>query len=345
MIRNNKILTVAIHILCWGLFISLPYLSANMRNDDFPRFSFWESFLLTLPSMLIFYADYSFLAGKFLLQKRNATMFIICNIIAIAICICLWQLIHEYISPAIDIRPHPHRPPMWEIISRNSISLALVGALGVALKSLQYIYVKRVELEQYEKEKIAAELQSLKTQLNPHFLFNSLNNIYALAAIDDKKTQSAIHDLSNLLRYVLYKSNEDTVPLENEINFIKAYCDLMKLRFDDSVNISINDDSANLSQKQVSPMLFIVLVENAFKHGINPDGKSYITINFSQEDEKTLCCTVSNGNFPKNMKDKSGSGIGIENLRKRLQYLYPNKYNYDITIKNGTYTAKLSIVL
>lgn len=345
MIRKNKILTVAIHVLCWGLFISLPYLSATIRNDDFPRFSLCESVLLTLPSMLIFYADYSFLAGRFLLQKRDALMFIVCNIITIAICICLWQLIHEYISPAIDIRPRPHKPPIWEIISRSSISLALVGALGVALKSVEYIYVKRVELEQYEKEKIAAELQSLKMQLNPHFLFNSLNNIYALAAIDEKKTQSAIHDLSNLLRYVLYKSNEDTVPIESEINFIKAYCDLMKLRFDDSVNISINDNSASLSQKQISPMLFIVLVENAFKHGINPNGKSHITIEFSQEDEQTLCCTVSNGNFPKDSQDKSGSGIGIENLRKRLQYLYPDKYKYDTSVQNGIYTAKLTIVL
>ncbi len=347
-ISKTRYITIAAHVMCWAAYIFLPYFSAVFRNEDPSRFNLFGSILFTLPLLIIFYANYSFLAGKFLLQERKAAVFFICNILAIAICLLLSEILHEYVIPLfIEQAGHRHLPPppVWEIIIRHCISLILFGGLGVALRSVSYVYEKRVEMEQYKKEKIAAELQNLKSQLNPHFLFNSLNNIYVLAGFDSCKTQQAIHDLSDLLRYVLYRSNCATVPLRDEISFIRSYCELMKLRLDESVKVSLENTIAENPQLSVAPMLFIVLVENAFKHGINPDGQSDIEIKFSSDGERRIYLTVRNGNFPKSSDDKNDSGIGIGNMRQRLKYAYPGKHEYRHGLSGNTYTATLQLDL
>lgn len=139
-----------------------------------------------------------------------------------------------------------------------------------------------------EKSRAEAELQNLKSQLNPHFLFNTLNNIYSLIAFSPERAQEAVHDLSRLLRYVLYDSSQPMVPLEKELDFIRNYVELMRIRLPEHVKLT-TDISAATPETQVAPLLFISLIENAFKHGVSHNKPSFIDLKIHQEGTRIVC--------------------------------------------------------
>ena len=220
------------------------------------------------------------------------------------------------------------------------ISLLLsVMAIGVAL-SIRYM-MRRSERRQKEVE---AELAWLKNQINPHFLFNTLNNISSLAQIDADETQEAIMQLSDLLRYAMYETNKPKVRLDGEVEFMRNYIELMKLRCNEMTKVDAQFTIHN-AQSEVAPLLFISLVENAFKHGMNSNEPASINIRLEQQDD-TLVFVCDNTNNPKPTKDRSGSGIGLENTRRRLDLLYPGCYTWEqaITTEN-VYHVKISIRL
>ena len=193
-----------------------------------------------------------------------------------------------------------------------------------------------------ENARSEAELQNLKSQLNPHFLFNTLNNIYSLIAIDPDRAQFAVHDLSRLLRHVLYEDNQKFVSLDHELNFMKSYIELMSLRLSGNVELKVDlpDDGKGVL---VAPLLFITLIENAFKHGVSPTEPSFIHIRFSWLENSGICCYIENSYFPKKEIDRSGSGIGLENLKKRLDLLYPGKYDLRTEREGNEFVAQLKI--
>lgn len=158
-------------------------------------------------------------------------------------------------------------------------------------------------------------------------LLNTLNNIYALIAFDSEKAQQAVQELSKLLRYVLYDNQQLFVPLSKEIDFIRNYIELMRIRVSPQVDIQTTFDIKPESQTPIAPLIFISLIENAFKHGISPTEPSFINIAIT-ETEKEICCTIRNSNYPKTRADKSGSGIGLEQVSKRLELLYPKRYRW-----------------
>ena len=212
-------------------------------------------------------------------------------------------------------------------------------AIGIAL-SIRYV------MQQSEKKqrKVEAELAWLKNQINPHFLFNTLNNISSLAQIDGDETQEAIMQLSDLLRYAMYETNKPRVQLEGEVEFIRNYIELMKLRCNEMTTVSeeleIQDGKA-----EVAPLLFISLIENAFKHGMDSNAPATIDIRLKQTDG-TLVFTCDNTNNPKPTKDRSGSGIGLENTRRRLNLLYPSRYQWEQTITpENIYHVKIILKL
>ena len=195
-----------------------------------------------------------------------------------------------------------------------------------------------------ERSRTEAELQNLKSQLNPHFLFNTLNNIYSLIQLDADRAQSVVHDLSRLLRYVLYDSSRPTVPLRAEVDFLRDYISLMRIRQPRHVRIYVSLPEEP-SQAPVAPLLFISLVENAFKHGVSNEKPSYITIELNEIGEQ-LICRIRNSRFPKNGEDRSGSGIGLKNLQKRLEMIYPGRYTFEYGPLGETdYQALLTIRL
>jgi LytS/YehU family sensor histidine kinase len=205
-------------------------------------------------------------------------------------------------------------------------------------------YKTEGERQEEEKKRSQAELINLRQQLNPHFLFNTLNNIYAQIAIKPEEAQNSMLELSKLLRYVLYENDGNFVPLERELNFIHNYVELMRIRLNPDVNMKINIDIFE-KEKTVAPLLFITLIENAFKHGISPTKPSFINIDIHQNNDKQLNCTIKNSYFPKDESDQSGSGIGLENLSRRLEILYPHKHILRTEKMGDTFVAELIIPL
>ena len=212
-------------------------------------------------------------------------------------------------------------------------------AIGIAL-SIRYV-MRQSEKKQKEVE---AELAWLKNQINPHFLFNTLNNISSLTQIDADKAQDTVMQLSDLLRYAMYETNKPKVPLEGEVEFMRNYIDLMKLRCNEMTTVNVQWSIVN-GQSEVAPLLFISLIENAFKHGTNSNAPASIDISLTQQDG-TLVFICGNTNNPKPTKDRSGSGIGLENTRRRLDLLYPGHYTWEQTITpENIYHFKITLQL
>ena len=203
----------------------------------------------------------------------------------------------------------------------------------------QEAYIRKLQ----ENFLLQADLAFLKQQLSSHFLFNTLNNITALVDIDPKLAQKSMIRLSSVLRQILHETKEKSVTLEMELDILQKYCELEKLRFGPNMQFSFDTDAAN-PQKQVSPLLMMPLIENAIKYGVHPSQKSRISI-FISEKEDVLHCHVENTIVPKPATVRVKSGIGLANLRRRLEVCYPNKYRYETRTVNGTYIADLEISL
>jgi len=198
------------------------------------------------------------------------------------------------------------------------------------------------QLEEERRKSTEAELTWLKNQLNPHFLFNSLNNISSLTQIDADKAQDAIGQLSDLLRYTLYESNKPLVPLAGEVEFMQNYIDLMRLRCSETTTIEVELPEQGLASHQIAPLIFTSFIENAFKHGTSNSQPSCIGIHLTT-DEQQIRFVCSNTNFPKTDKDRSGSGIGLENTRRRFDLLYPGRYEWKQTLEDNIFKVEITI--
>ena len=244
------------------------------------------------------------------------------------------------ISPDIA-PPHPSTLDTISFTFRNTVIYMAIVGIAVAVKMTTEWYNNEAQRKEIEKNQAEAELANLKNQVNPHFLFNTLNNIYSLIQIDPAQAQEAVHDLSGMLRYVLYESQKDTVPLAKECEFLNEYVKLMGARLTSGVKLEVSLPSS-LSNRQIAPLLFIPLVENAFKHGISDTDESFIRIEL-KEDGEYVTCLVENSCFPKDDTDRSGSGIGITNLKRRLDLLYPGAYSFEYGRVQSVYRSLLRI--
>jgi len=213
--------------------------------------------------------------------------------------------------------------------------------LSTALKFMVDWFVNEKIKANLENEKLSAELAFLKSQVNPHFLFNTLNNIYSLAYQQSDKTPAAILKLSEIMRYMLYESNEDMVELSKEIRYLENYIELQRLRFKNQAYVSLHI-SGDADNHKIMPLVLISFVENAFKHGVATDEHHPIDIHIVIEPDK-LIFKVSN-RVNKLNKDETG-GIGLLNVRKRLDLFYHKHYNLEINNHPDHYTSELSLDL
>ena len=238
-------------------------------------------------------------------------------------------------------------PPQLIFYLRDASSLIFSTSLSVAIRMMTRWNKIEAEKREAIKSRTEAELKNLRNQLNPHFLLNTLNNIYALIAFDSDKAQQAVQELSKLLRYVLYENQQMYVPLNKEIDFIQNYIELMRIRVSEQVHIETIFHIKPESQTPIAPLIFISLIENAFKHGISPTKQSFIRITIT-EHEHEINCMICNSNHPKAEIDKSGSGIGLEQVHKRLELTYPGCYKWerylsdDEKIYNSNITIKIT---
>lgn len=221
----------------------------------------------------------------------------------------------------------------------------ILAVLLVGFDAGLQISMRWANLEQekfrLQKESVENQLAFLRSQVSPHFFMNTLNNIHALVDIDSEEAKRAIIKLSKLMRHLLYDSEGKTTPIKKEVEFIKSYIELMKLRFSNKVKINIEIPS-EIPDKLIPPLLFTSLLENAFKHGISYNKESFINILMSFT-ENQVHFSIENSNHPK--KEEEASGIGIENTKKRLALLFKDNFDFNISETNEIYKVKLNIPL
>ena len=305
-------------------------------------FRHYSGYLLrTSILIVVFYINYLYLIDRFLFKKQFLLYFGI-NILFIGGAVILQDLLFSLIlGPPVVRRPDRPGPPQeFRILGEYVIFILAIG-MSVALKATVRWYKDSVNLETAKAAQLEADLKSLRSQLNPHFLFNTLNNIYSLIAIDTHKAQDSIHRLSNLLRYVLYE-NDAFVPIEKELEFTRNYIDLMRLRLRPDVKVNVLIKNEN-NHEVIATLLFISLIENAFKHGINNGSDSFIDIKILIDEEGVLCTVENSLNEDEENIEPKNSGIGLANLQKRLELIYPDHHELTAVKRADRFSVLLRI--
>lgn len=328
---NNINRTVLIHILCWGLVLAFPLFFYHPNDPlDVTIKHYVRSLSGPLGYLIVFYVNYFFLVPKYLFENKRK-QFLLMNVLLIFLTVSMmtlwWHFFGNLFADSFNRPKNFNSPPKWVRFMQMAFMLVLVIGLCVAVRTSNRMSKLQEAKKEADRTRTEAELKNLRNQLNPHFLLNTLNNIYALIAFDPEKAQTAVGELSKLLRHTLYDNQKQFVPLYKEVEFIKNYIELMKIRVTDNVkiktNINIDDDDST----PIAPLIFISLIENAFKHGVSQKGEGEISINLDN-DGKNITCEIRNTNFPKRNNDKSGSGIGMEQVGKRLELMYKNHYTW-----------------
>lgn len=328
-LTHNRTLEVLIHIISWTFVLFFPILMTDRSEEGFEWQRYVRYSIVPLVFIALFYLNYLILIPKYLF-KEQVYRYILYNILIMIAAGCFLQLWQSKMAPPPPIEismPRRSMPRKYFFFIRDIISMFFAISLSAIIRiSLRWSHIESARREA-EKSKTEAELKNLRNQLNPHFLLNTLNNIYALIAFDTDKAQQAVQELSKLLRHMLYENQLNYVPLSKEVDFICNYIELMRIRVSSNVTLDTQIHISKESRTPIAPLLFISLIENAFKHGISPTESSYIRIFLSEEEEKIIC-EIVNSNFPKNNQDKSGSGIGLTQVGKRLELLYPGQYSW-----------------
>lgn len=347
--ENKKSFQLLIHFIGWAIVFGFPmfFVGRDADNTADALRNYLIHSVVPVSFLIVFYVNYFLLIDRYLFTKRQVWKYVAINLLLIAVFASLVHLWLEGMRPTGPEGPAHERPVFLGVVLllRNCFMLMLTVGVSLCIKMTYKWYRAESERRELENSRTESELKNLKNQLNPHFLFNTLNNIYSLIAFSPQKAQQAVHDLSKLLRYVLYDSNHHFVPVEKELSFIENYIELMRIRLSDSVVVETHISDRFGPGTLVAPLLFITLIENAFKHGVSNSEPSFVRIEIYPSQEQYMVCEVANSCFPKSNDDMSGSGIGLENLRKRLDLLYKNDYMLTVDVKECIYTAKLVVSL
>ncbi len=330
-----------LHLLGSIAFLSIPVFSSpdfNTGQNIFLINAFLQSFFRTILLLLFFYVNYYLLLPKLFFSNQKLLFFFVI-IISFSIVYYIPQFFfHNDFRPKIHIGNRRHLPP------NSFFNLFEAGFFQfVFVFSISYLIKLNQRFDAIKEEKQMAEISYLKAQINPHFLFNTLNSLYALTIEKSNAAPNAVLKLSSIMRYVVTESDQDFVSLEKEINYIKDYIDLQKLRIDNDNNLNVSiEDVPN--GKIIAPLILIPFIENAFKYGINPDENSFIDIKIKM-DLDNFVLKVKNSIVNKNLSEDQKTETGIENTIKRLNYIYPEKHLLIIKEENSVFNVNLTIIL
>ncbi len=328
----------AVWILMLLLLPLATFLSTrNWESTSTSLLMVWQ--LLRAP-LVVYFANF-YLLGPYLFFRRRYWLFVLCNLLLIL------GMNYGFVYGYFAMKDHmpSMTPQAWMGFFSGAFMFFLLNLVMVAVAIGIRHFIRVRQLKQQLKDEKAknteAELAWLKNQINPHFLFNTLNNISSLTQIDADAAQDAIAQLSELLRYAMYETNKPLVPIQGEVEFMRNYIELMKLRCNEQTKVSAEFRVHN-SQLEVAPLLFISLIENAFKHGVSTGRPSVINISLEQNDGQ-IVFVCDNTNYPKSDKDRSGSGIGIENTRRRLELMYQDRYEWEQSLEDNIYHVRITL--
>lgn len=350
---KSERLTILLHVLAWAILFLFPFIG----RETYPlRFVLKSAFHIVVLASF-FYVNLLVLIPKFLFNKKTSLyIFTVClgMVFVISSYILfdeLWQnkpraehhaaMPHRQQERSFD-RMGPPKPISMKIIF-PLISFLMVFGVSTSLRTINE-YLKKEELQkETETEKLNAELAFLKSQINPHFLFNTLNNLFSLAHSRSDKTANAIMKLSELMRYMVEDTGGRKVELYRELEYIKNYLELQRLRLDDSVKVELTIEG-DFHNKSIEPLLLIPFIENAFKHGVSYNESSFVHIELISNDHQVML-KMENSIPSQKMEKDEASGIGLTNVRKRLELLYPKAYKLNIIQNKSKYIVELTINL
>lgn len=328
-----KLLT---HIASWAVVFIMPALifisEGNQRFEE----ALYRS-LASLPFlMLLFYISYYWLIDR-LWFKKQYLFFIL---VAVTLILCVSYSKYELFSYFDLHKGKRHMPPFHAFIYFDFLSNLLPVVFAMAIRYAQRNFSLEIAQKEAQAHKLQADLTQLRYQLQPHFFFNALNNIYSLIEFDPQKAQQSVHSLSKLMRHFMQNSDQKQISLAEEVDFLQQYISLMQLRLTDKTTVQV-DFPKQVPQLTIAPLLFISLVENAFKHGVSTTTTTTLSFSLRVEGD-TIIFRSENTKIP-TQESLYSSGIGIDNLKKRLTLLYPERHQYTIEEKEGKYIAQLTI--
>ncbi|WP_302494988.1 sensor histidine kinase [uncultured Prevotella sp.] len=373
-----------IYTLLWIVLYLSPVMSMYMRMSTNPHIDFsWEEILNAWKFntvWVVLFSIHNFLLAPILIIKRRTWLYTALAMSLLAITMCTLYVMrpdhrmrHPKSLPPTECkqcntdkecpeceydRPYSNDPerrkPEMRLFSPMPLfgpgeMVAVFGGLLLMGMNLGVkLYFRSQEateaLTQIEKHALERQLQYLKYQVNPHFFMNTLNNIHALVDIDPERAKASIVELSKLMRYVLYEGNNKLTPLSREVQFLRNYVQLMSMRYNTG-NVSISLDAPDvLPDSMLPPLLLVIFVENAFKHGISYRTKSFVEISLQPHGDRLLFSCRNSRPEIKHDENMKG-GVGLSNVRRRLDLLFPNDYTLDIKEEEDTYTVKLEIPL
>ncbi len=336
------------HFVFWSVYVLFFGLLYGSSDGDYSR-AFMQTLLLLPVKMLFTYAILYFFIPRFLLQRQYPKL--IGGLLLACVFFGLLQRTISYYglpflyNVCFDIEEPLLTPSN---IVQLLISMYIVAALAVVIKLIKYIYKKEKEQQELARKTLEAELKFLKSQIHPHFLFNTLNNLYALTLKGSKKAPEIVLKLSDLLDYMLYECNSNKIAISKEVDLINNYLSLEKLRYADRLDVSFNY-SVESMEAEIPPMLILPFVENCFKHGVsNKTDHNWVAIDFSVKGN-LMILKVENSKPDETKvritKKDHHDGIGLKNVQRRLELLYKDAYNLQIFNEPDTFLVVLKLEL
>lgn len=355
MIRGTEILfnkkyRIYWHFLFWFAFLSFNIFQASL-NNRLTSGTLIRNLIFLFPKMLATYVIIYFLVQRLLLLKKYKQFFLF-SLLVTVVFVMLDRVVQYYILVPLFASPEVklsiYRFGFFDLSSHmtQTLNIYMIAAFAVSIKLLKNVYEKQYTNQMLSRQKLEAELKFLKSQFNPHFLFNSLNNLYGLALKKSEKTPEAILTLSSLLNYMLYECGNERIPLEKEIDMLNDFIELEKLRYGSRLNVDFNIKGKILGT-EIAPTLLFPFIENSFKHGAsNEYDKCWINIDLSVE-ENIFLFSIENIKSRKNEDDLlyKTEGIGLKNVKRQLDLIYPGRYELNITEKEKSFLVLLKITL
>ena len=332
-----------LYLMVWMVIILVPVLNSKMLEEVHVSLeNILIAWLKIAPYLLIFIIHNSLIAPRLLLRKHRYVWYLVVNLLTITAVFSLVGIYEKY-AP-YDTEPYilNGKASFTDLAIYWNILLGFfMTGLNMGIKLLYRSLRDEQQMEELKRQNLQAEMDYLRYQINPHFFMNTLNNIHALIDIDTEYAKSAVIELSKMMRYVLYESGSETISLKKDIQFIENYIELMRIRYDSSIDICLDYPATIPNKVAIPPLLLIVFVENAFKHGVSYNHASFIHIRIGYRDD-AVTAVISNSRHEKSRPGTTG--IGLENVKKRLALIYQDNYTLSIDDSDpAVYTVKLII--
>lgn len=334
-VRKQFIGESALYFLVWVLVFIAPFMNAGLMSEEIVDYRIpLLALLKILPFLFIFLLNH-LVMFRYLNSKRFRWLYYLVSVVHIVLMFSMVDLYEQQNGDKADFIGLAVFP-WWG----NMIAAALMIAANDLINILYSTMQQDEDSERLQRQHIQAEMYYLKHQINPHFLMNTLNNIHALIDIDTVAAKQTVIQLSDMMRYVVYDTGGNVISLSEEVRFIKNYIDLMRIRYTDDVEIEFTPPTTPIGRVNIPPLIFIVFVENAFKHGVSYNSNSYIHIDIKCEGDFVV------GRFENSVNEnnrKGTPGIGLENVSKRLELIYEGRHELDIEDGGSRYCVTLKI--